>query len=100
MRTSPLFPSGRIFQQHLTSPIMGSYSEVIDQFKQFPDKELEKYIPQLTHLLIDERAVAIMHMLSVEQCRALDEFEHLMLERCASNFALGFKTYCAVKVCV
>jgi hypothetical protein len=80
--------------------IQAGYSDIIDQFRQSHDNELEKYIPQLTHLLIDERAVAGMHMLSVEQCHALEKFERFMLERCASNFALGFKMYCAVKVCV
>lgn len=86
--------------QRLSSSVTAPapYAELFLQLKRSPDAELGKYAPQLANFLIDKRTADAMHELSPEQSLALVQFEEVVLKRCASNFMLGFRVYCAVKV--
>lgn len=61
-----------------------SHWTLLSEFQQLPDDEIEKYLPQICNIILDRDS-------SLNDYGLYDQFEQILVERCAKSFPFGLR---------
>lgn len=82
--------SNRNFQTNYQSYPLKSHWTLLSELQQFPEEELENFLPQLCNILLDRETIS--------DDALFEFFERILVDKCEKSLLFGAKVSCYLKV--